>query len=100
MAWTNSAKKTLKPIRPSPLLSLTTTFEGLFLVAEVAPDVMAEFCAWASVKLHNYGVDKVARNIKVELRVELSNTCRAGDIYFGQIVANDIYTNEHQATAF
>ena len=49
----------------------------------------------ASLKLFNYCVDEIAGNIKVKLRVKLSDAGGTGNVYFRQVVAYDIYSYKH-----
>lgn len=53
-----------------------------------------------SVKLRKNCVDKVARNIKVKLRIKFSDAGRAGDVDFRQVVAYDINPNKHESSPF
>ena len=96
MPWTSSARKTLNPIRPSLLVCRSTVVGASFAVI----GAVLEMGIPVSVKLLNNCVDKVARNIKVKLRIKFSDAGRAGDVDFRQVVAYDINPNKHESSPF
>ena len=57
-------------------------------------------CDWRSRESGFDDVEKLAGDIKPELRIEFTQAGRRGDIDFGQPVADDVETDEQHAAAF
>ena len=49
-------------------------------------------------RVNNEGVDEVTGNIQTKLRIQFSNAGRAGDVDFGQVIANNIDADKVQPT--